>query len=146
MPHPWEPEETVGTLWHRFVTRAPAQAAHPEAAVTLEALRPRLGLMFRGLGGAPGTEIAAATRTILTHRRSFWRRLGHAEEALALASFDGLTLRLPASADTFAASCLNEGLYFWLAAWAAFEAGDFKPCAEGLQGDVAAVRHCLKRR
>ena len=145
MPHPWEPEETVGTLWHRFVTRAPAPAAHPEAAVTLEALRPRLGLMFRGLGGTPGTEIAAATRTILTHRRSFWRRLGHAEEALALASFDGLTLRLPASADTFAASRLNEGPYFWLAAWAAFEAGDFKPCAEGLQGDVAVIRQSFEK-
>ena len=141
MVHPWEPEETVGTLWHKFVTRRPVAASYPQAAIRLEKVQPRLGLLFRALGGRAGTEIVAAPRTVQKHRRSLWRRIGHEEELSDAASFDGLTLRLPHQIDTFPEPDLNEGLYHWLAAWVAFAPDQIKPGeAVGPAGDVEAIR------
>lgn len=140
MPHPWEPEETVGTLWHRFVTRTPAYATYPEASVRLETVQPRLGLLFRALGGRPGTEIAAAPRTVLKHRRSLWRRIGHEEEVAETPSFDGATLRLPFAIDAFPDPDLNEALYRWLTAWAAFAPLHASPVTNVAAGDAITIR------
>lgn len=140
MPHPWDPEETVGTLWHRIVTRGPAQVSHPEAAVRLEEIQPRLGLLFRALGGRPGTEIAASPRTAMKQRRSRWRRIGHAEEFSETASFDGTTLRLPDKIDLCPEPELNEGLYRWLSAWAAFAPDHAHSDTGSPAGDVETIR------
>lgn len=39
---PWEPEETVGKLWHNFASRLDAPKAHDEAAVNLTEVGGRL--------------------------------------------------------------------------------------------------------
>lgn len=140
MPHLWEPEETVGTLWHRIVTRSPRQVVYPEAAVRLDALQPRIGLLFRALGGMPGTEIVAAPRDPVRHRRSLWRRIGHEEELAGTASFDGLTLRLPEAMDVFPTARLNEGAYLWLAALAAFSTPLLQPLATTPSCDAMRIR------
>ena len=55
---PWEPEETVGKIWHAFASRLDAPEAHEHAAATLEAaVAARLAVFFRGLGGGARVEI-----------------------------------------------------------------------------------------
>lgn len=50
-----EVEETVGRFWHRWASGAASYPDHPEAAVTLESLRPMLGVFFRAGGGEAGS-------------------------------------------------------------------------------------------
>ena len=54
-----ELEETVGRFWHRLIGAAESYPHHPEAAVSLEPLRHRLAVFFRGLGGQQGIRLAA---------------------------------------------------------------------------------------
>src|SRR3954463_12433905 len=72
----FEPEETVGHHWHRLVGGARAWPHHPHAAVGLETLRARLGVMFRAFGGAAGVQIAAGAATPSRHRLGLRGRLG----------------------------------------------------------------------
>ena len=53
-PNIFEPEETVGEVWHRWVTRSTAPPRFPEVAVSFADIERRLGVFFRGLGGDPG--------------------------------------------------------------------------------------------
>ena len=58
---PWEPEETIGKLWHSFASRLDAPAAlHEDARVTLDEVAGRVAVLFRGLGGGAAVEIRAA--------------------------------------------------------------------------------------
>ncbi|MEQ1673268.1 MAG: hypothetical protein ABL893_20660, partial [Hyphomicrobium sp.] len=54
---PWEPEESVGKLWHSFVSKLDTANDFHEAAATLDDTRGRIGILFRGLGGALDVEI-----------------------------------------------------------------------------------------
>ncbi|HEX2842347.1 nitric oxide reductase activation protein NorD [Hyphomicrobium sp.] len=117
---PWEPEESVGKLWHSLVTPLDAPGAFENAAVTLEETRGRLGVLFRGLGGAPDVEIKVTTPEISAHRLSWRRALGRNAERLATPSFDGETLRLPDRIAAFPDREANISLYLWLAASAVF--------------------------
>ncbi len=46
---PWEPEETVGKLWHAFASRLDAPQVHHGAAVDLNEVDGRLAVLFRGI-------------------------------------------------------------------------------------------------
>ncbi len=93
---PWEPEETVGKLWHSFASRLDAPAAlHEDARVTLDEVAGRVAVLFRGLGGGAAVEIRAAAPEAVAHRLSFRRKLGTIAERVPRASFDGGVLRLP---------------------------------------------------
>jgi hypothetical protein len=74
----FEPEETVGKYWHRLIGSTSTYPRHPEAAVPLEAVQARLGVMFRarrqrrdphrlgradGVGTSPEPEAAHRTRS-----------------------------------------------------------------------------------
>ena len=135
---PWEPEETVGKLWHAFATRLDAPEAHSGAAVDLDEIGGRLAVFFRGLGGGGSVEIRAAAPEVSAHRLSRRRRLGTPAERVARPSFDGEALRLPPRIDAFPAREANAALYLWLAA-AAAHAG--APVAEDdpLRADLAAL-------
>lgn len=117
---PWEPEESVGKLWHSLVTTLDAPGAFEAAAATLDETRSRLGVLFRGLGGARDVEIKAATPQSSAHRLSWRRALGQSAERLAEPSFDGETLRLPERIAAFSDRDANIALYLWLAAAAVF--------------------------
>jgi len=54
---PWEPEETVGKLWHAYASRLDAPSVHDGARVGLSEVGWRLAVLFRGLGGAHAVEI-----------------------------------------------------------------------------------------
>lgn len=115
---PWEPEESVGKLWHAFASRLDAPAEFPDVAVTLDEMRGRLGVLFRGLGGARDVEIKPSTRSETGNRLSWRRALGQGKEFVEAPSFDSETLRLPASIAAFPERDLNVALYLWLAAFA----------------------------
>ncbi|PWE34335.1 nitric oxide reductase D protein [Maritimibacter sp. 55A14] len=137
---PWEPEETVGKLWHAFASRLDAPETHEEAAVDLSEIGGRLAVFFRGLGGAGSVEIRPAAAEVSTHRLTQRRRLGVAEERLARASFDGAALRLPPRLTVFPMRAANGALYLWLAAMAARAGAPAALPADPLARDLAALR------
>ncbi len=116
---PWEPEETVGKLWHAIASRLDTQETYDEAAVMLDEVRGRLAVFFRGVGGDRSVEIREATPERSQHRLSFRRSLVTVEERMARATLDGEVLRLPESIAVFPDRDANLSLYFWLAASAA---------------------------
>jgi nitric oxide reductase NorD protein len=116
---PWEPEETVGKLWHSYASRLDAPEVHHGAAVNLSEVDGRLAIFFRGLGGDPSVEIRPVAPQISRHRLSFRRRLGTDVERMAQASFDGEALRLPETLAHFPNREANAALYLWLTACAA---------------------------
>ncbi|MFV0386035.1 nitric oxide reductase activation protein NorD [Paracoccus sp. (in: a-proteobacteria)] len=116
---PWEPEESVGRIWHRWASGFDAPESFADQAVTLDQIRGRLAVLFRGLGGAPSVEIRAAEQQVSGHRISWRRRLGTMAETVPHASFDGEILRLPQRLDLLPAPEANAALYLWLAACAA---------------------------
>lgn len=115
---PWEPEESVGKIWHAFVNRLDASREFEDAAVSLDEMRGRLGVVFRGLGGGLDVEIKPATRMQSTHRLPWRRALARGKEIIEPPSFDGEALRLPARVATFPDPETNAALYLWLAAFA----------------------------
>ncbi|SNX72068.1 nitric oxide reductase NorD protein [Cereibacter ovatus] len=132
-----EPEETVGNLWHDYASRFAALRGHEAAAVPLEAMRASVAVLFRGLGGPAGVEIAASPATAARHRRGIGSRLGETRILEHVASFDGERLRLPPVLDCFPSAELNRAAYLWLAALASQTE---VPATEGLlAADLAQI-------
>ena len=86
---PWEPEETVGKLWHKFASRLDAPEAHEGAAIDLSEVGGRLAVMFRGLGGSPSVELRPVSDEVSHHRLGWRRKLGTEAELVPRTSFDG---------------------------------------------------------
>ena len=120
---PWEPEESVGKLWHAYAKGLDAAPEYPEARVALKDVAGRISVLFRGLGGDPSVELRGAADRVSPHRIGWRRRLGTEAEALPRTSFDGEALRLPQSLAVFPTAEANGVLYLWLAAAAAHAAG-----------------------
>jgi nitric oxide reductase NorD protein len=140
---PWEPEETIGKLWHAYASRLDAPRAHDEARIDLSQVGGRLAVLFRGLGGDPSVEIKAVADEVTAHRLSFRSFLGRATEATPRASIDGAALRLPASLAVFPAAEANAALYLWLTA-AAAHAPAYAPETDPLRADLADLRAALR--
>jgi nitric oxide reductase NorD protein len=137
---PWEPEESVGKLWHAFASRLDADPVHDGARVLLSQVGGRLAVLFRALGGDAAVEIKPVAEETSHHRLSFLRKLGTWAETAPRASFDGATLRLPESLAVFPVPEANAALYLWLAA-AAVALKDRTPDepADPMQADLAAI-------
>jgi nitric oxide reductase NorD protein len=136
---PWEPEESVGKLWHSLVENLDRPDAFEDAAVTLEDMRGRIGVLFRGLGGARDVEIRTATAETSRHRLSWRRSIGRVTERAAEPSFDGEALRLPDHIEAFPHRDANVALYLWLAAAAVF-ARPPRPETDPLRADLRALQ------
>lgn len=135
----FEPEETVGRLWHRLIGGRSSYPNHPDAAVTLEAMRPRLSIFFRALGGDRAVRLAAGAATVSGHRLPLLDRIGLGAERVERSTLDGDTLQLPAAIALFPEPRLNERLYEWLAAYFA-HIDAAPPPADPLQADIQALR------
>lgn len=135
---PWEPEETIGKLWHAYASRLDAPRVHDGARVDLTQVGGRLAILFRGLGGDPSVEIKAVGDEASGHRLSLRRLLGTAGESIPRTSFDGAALRLPKSLAVFPAIEANAALYLWLTA-AAAHAPAYHPETDPLRADLAAL-------
>ncbi|GGC17749.1 NorD nitric oxide reductase activation protein [Marivita lacus] len=133
-----EPEETVGNLWHGVALRLAPVAGHADSAVTLDAVRPSIALLFRAVGGKPGVEIAASAATASRHRRTIGAQLADAHMLEHVARFDGETLRLPPVIDAFPTVGQNRAAYLWLAALAAC-ATPAVPPADAMAADIAHI-------
>ncbi len=137
---PWEPEESVGKLWHAFASRLDSDPVHDGARVLLSQVGGRLAVLFRGLGGDPAVEIKPVAPEISHHRLSFLRRLGTWADEAPRASFDGASLRLPESLATFPDARANAALYLWLATAAVALRDTTAPDHDDpLQADLAAI-------
>ncbi len=135
---PWEPEETVGKLWHAFASRLDAPQVHHGASVDLSEVSGRLAVFFRGLGGAQSVELRPVSAEVSRHRLSFLRRLGAEADILPRASFDGEVLRLPERLAVFPTREANGALYLWLTA-AAAHAGAYQVQDDPLRADLCAI-------
>lgn len=140
---PWEPEESIGKLWHALASRLDAPEVHEGARVDLSEVGGRLAVLFRGLGGDPSVELKAAADETSGHRLSFLRRLGTAVEQSPRPSFDGMALRLPESLSVYPAREANAALYLWLTAVAA-QAGAAAVPGDPLQADLAAIAAAVR--
>ena len=97
----WEPEETIGKLWHGFASKFDSPISFQESTVSLSDFTSRLYILFRGLGGDHKVEIRPVSNEESHHRLSLIRKLGTAKEIVPRASFDGEILRLPAQSWLF---------------------------------------------
>jgi len=139
IPHFWEPEETVGGLWHDAIDAYGAEPHFAETALPYEAAKASVGLMFRALGGPVGADIIPSANSVSRHRISARRKLARDIDHATRARYDGEKLALPAQIALFAEPEMNEALYLWLAALCAkieVPAAQEDP----LRHDIAALR------
>lgn len=137
----FEPEELIGSFWHRLVSNAGDEKRYPDAAIDLQSIRRRLEIFFRGMGGKAGVEIKAIPPETVDFRKKFLAQIGHGSSAVTRARFDGDHLYLPESIDLLAAKTANEQAYKWLTAWAAI-CHDRTPITsdDPLQNDIHFIR------
>ncbi|MFV0299285.1 MAG: nitric oxide reductase activation protein NorD [Paracoccus sp. (in: a-proteobacteria)] len=135
---PWEPEESVGRIWHGWASGFGAPQDFDDQGVALAEIQGRLSVLFRGLGGGASVEIRPASARASAHRLGWRRRLGTRAEILPHASFDGETLRLPERLTALPARAANGALYLWLAAIAA-HAEPPAPHDDPLRADLARI-------
>jgi nitric oxide reductase NorD protein len=141
----YEPEETVGALWHKMVGAPPGPPHFANASVTLADLKNRLSVFFRGLGGHGAIEIKAAGAVPTDYRLSFRERLGHSSAHHNGLRFDGKNLFLPDQMDAYPEAQLNTMLYFWLAAFAVCAKNHFiQYPADPLQADLVRLHQAQK--
>lgn len=136
---PWEPEESVGKIWHFLASRMDPPRRYPDAAVRFDDMRGRIAVLFRGLGGAADVELKPVADHASRHRISLRRKLAFETEHLARTSFDGGSLRLPVELAVFPDKADNEALFLWLAA-ASAHAPDFVAQDDPFLADLAAIR------
>ncbi len=139
----FEPEETIGIYWHRMIGGASTYRHYPQAAVSLDALRRRLAILFHALGGSGAVRISAGAPFDTGHRLSLKQRIGLGRERIEHAVLDTSTLRLPTSIDIFPTRSDNEALYEWLAAWFAHAVPPTAISSDPLQSDIVRLRACL---
>lgn len=113
-------EEFVGLKWHRYISQR-ANRHYPEARVELSSVKLRVGIFFRALGGESGLRVEKSLETNNGARRSMLQRIAGTGRKNEFAWRDQETLRLPPDISIFPSRLLNESLYYWLAAIAAFE-------------------------
>jgi len=140
IPHFWEPEETVGSVWHGIVRDWGAEPSHEAGRVAYTDVAVSAGLLYRAAGGSPGTEILPSAATVAQSRVSGRRKLAHDVDHVTRASYDGQTLALPGSIALFEDRDLNRALYLWLPALAAFIETPFLPPGGALADDLAMLR------
>ena len=78
----FEPEEIVGRIWHRLVGGTSSYPRHPQAAVRLDEMRTRLGVMFRALGGPGGVRLGRGAAERFQPPAGPLQRLGLGTEKL----------------------------------------------------------------
>lgn len=139
----FEPEETVGRYWHRLVGASRTYRSHPDAAVRLDEVRGRLGLLFRACGGSGAVRLVAAAHTTSDHRLNIRQAMGLGRELLERPTLDATTLRMPGEIDVFPDRADNAALYEWLAAWFAHAVSPPPPTGDVLRDDVERLRAAL---
>lgn len=141
----FEPEELVGSLWHRLVQKPVSTPHFPDQTVLLADMQRRLEILHRGLGGQGGIEIKAIGEVSAGFRQTWRERLGHVDPRISMARFDGEALFLPISLDFFNSRAENENLYKWLIAFATLAQGKrVETDRQSLANDLAIIRFSME--
>lgn len=141
----FEPEEFIGAIWHRLVADVGREQHYPDAGITLNDMRRRLEIFYRGIGGVAGVEIKAISAETVDYRKQFLGQIGHGSSAVTRARFDGDHLYLPETMDLFDQIVMNEAAYKWLASWAAVAGAESPRAAtDPLQTDIHFIRFAVK--
>jgi len=112
-----EPEEFIGSHWHRLTGRWSSLPRYPAAAVAYAEVAPSLPVFFRGLGGPAALRLGPCVSKSSGHRLGPGVALALGLEKLALARREENAVWLPDVIDAFPDRAANRGLYFWLAAF-----------------------------
>lgn len=112
-------EEMIGKLWDRWLTQR-ISSEFSRASVILQDLQSELSLFFRALGGEPGRTIEVTDRRKIHLRRSGLQRIAGSHQKIHLPWHDERSVRLPPKVAIFPDKHLNESLYFWWVAIAAY--------------------------
>jgi nitric oxide reductase NorD protein len=112
-----EPEEFIGSHWHRLTRGRASLPHHAAAAVSFDEVAGALPVFFRGLGGDVSVRFAMAAEVTSRHRLSRRLSLMLGEEKLSLARRDESAVLLPPTIAIFDTRQLNRRLFFWLAAF-----------------------------
>lgn len=112
-------EEVVGEFWHRLVTKQ-ASTDYDQVRVELLTLQSQLGPFYRALGGCSAKVIEAAALRKFNADRNFFQRLAGTHKRLCVAWQDERSVRLAPNIALFPNKELNEKLYFWQVAMAAY--------------------------
>lgn len=144
----WEPEETVGAIWHDAADRLDAEPEFSDTIVRFADIGPEAGLLFRALGGSHAVEVVPGGKIVSLHRLTVKRRLVHDVDRVTCATFNGDRLVLPESVALFTDANLSRGLYLWLASLAACVEWPDMIADDPFQRDIAELRvwHRSERR
>tara|TARA_R110002072_G_scaffold101568_1_gene223674 strand:+ start:41869 stop:43692 length:1824 start_codon:yes stop_codon:yes gene_type:complete len=112
-------EEVVGEFWHRLVTKQ-ASTDYEGVRVELTDVQSQLGLFYRALGGCSAKVIEAAAPRKFNAERNFFQRLAGTHKRICVAWQDERSVRLAPDIAFFPNKELNEKLYFWQVAMAAY--------------------------
>lgn len=112
-------EEVVGEFWHRLVTKQ-AATDFDGVRVELADLQSQLGPFYRALGGCSAKVIEAAAPRKFNTDRNLFQRLAGTHKRLCVAWQDERSVRLAPYIANFPSKDLNEKLYFWQIAMAAY--------------------------
>jgi nitric oxide reductase NorD protein len=112
-------EEVVGEFWHRLVTKH-ASTEYDDVRVNLDDIQSQLGPFYRALGGCSAKVIEAAAPRKFNADRNFLQRLAGTHKRLCVAWQDERSVRLAPNVAFFQNKELNEKLYFWQVAMAAY--------------------------
>jgi nitric oxide reductase NorD protein len=112
-------EEVVGEFWHRLVTKH-ASTDYDDVRVELLDLQSQLGPFYRALGGSAAKVIEAAAPRKFNADRNFLQRLAGTHKRMCVAWQDERSVRLAPDIAFFQSKELNEKLYFWQVAMAAY--------------------------
>ncbi len=136
-----EPEEFIGTFWHRLVSAQGSYPHYRDAAVRLEDVRTMLSVFFHGVGGDIGLDLLGAVAQEKKHRLGLLMRLGAERERMETAQRNAETLTLPNVIDLFDDPDLNRKLYLWLTAYMALaETPSANAPGDPLQRDLLALQ------
>lgn len=112
-------EELIGKFWDRWITRKTA-TEFATATVYLSDIQSELTWYFRAMGGESGKVVEAAEKRKIRSQRTHWQRLAGSHQQFYLPWLDERSVRLPPQLSVFPDAELNETLYFWWAAMAAY--------------------------
>ena len=102
-------------LWYSLLTGLAGRLRHPRAAAHLRVYRRALGLHYHGLGGNSDGDVVVGAGA----RRALVGGVHRGGDLLAWPDRD--QMHLPDHINRFPTCALNRELYFWLAAYFAFE-------------------------
>lgn len=112
-------EEVVGKLWDKWLTKQ-VSTDFPESQIILADIQSQLQVFYRSLGGDKTKALESCEPRRINIQRSVMQKVAGSHQRFYLSWQNGSCIRLPPHIAIFPDHSLNEFLYFWLVALAAY--------------------------